>query len=323
MILIVALQAMGPWTATLAKTIPLDVEFAQTEPRVLVDTQGNKWYASYWDHIVYKLDPNGRELFRIDGSGNGPGEIVQPYCFTLIDNGRHLLLSHHKGRLSLFDAKNGRFIDQIQSFYPVARLWPWDENHVLALVAPMAVQNHGFELFNLGDRDVVQRWFRLGKPEAAVSSASMAFGMLPDHTIFYQLGTVPWVNVIKPFLDTPKIWRLKPPAGYREPPHEPMPKRYRYSRIKNRAFHNSFTKVKQFKVLRDRFLLVNWQNPGEYQYAYQLYDIESETLIADNLPIKGFLVPSMDGKIYSLERFDPDDFEKEPKDYLHRFELNL
>lgn len=320
--LLLALHAMGSLDSSLAKTIPLEVEFSPREPRVLVDSQGSIWYASYWNHVVYKLDTNGKELFRIEGPGNGPGEIVKPSCFTLIDDERQLLLTHHQAKLSLFDAKNGRFIEEVRSFYPIGRLWPWDKNHVLALADPTAIRNHGFELFNLRGRDVTRRWFRLERPEAKVQSSSYAFGMLPDHTNLYQLGTMPWVNIIKPFVDTPQIWRLKPPAGFREPPDKPLPERDRYSRVKIDAFYHSFTKVKQFKVLQDKFLLVNWENPGEYQYVYQLYDIESKTLIADNIGMKGLLVQSMDGNVYTLERIDPDNFKDQAKDLLHRYKLD-
>jgi len=320
--MLVLLTAVLLQDVRLVRTIELQVPFAAREPRILVDSSGHIWYGSYWEHTIYKLDDKGRQIFKISGPGQGPGEIEIPYTLNLVNREKWLLVLHHNFILSLFDAQSGKFLKDVKRFYPRARLWPWDEKYVLVLKDPGAVANKGFELLDFRTGEIAKEWFQLDRQRTQVPTSSMAFAQLADHTIYYQSGTLPEAYVVTPFVDVPKIWPLKPPPGYIEPPENPMPERDRYSREKVDAFYHSFTKVKSFAILKEKYFLVCWEMPHEGPYYYQLYDLENQELKAAGLPLTGFPVNSLDGSLYTLERVDPDDMDAEPKEWLHAYEID-
>jgi len=304
------------------RTIELQVPFAPREPQVLVDRGGHIWYGSYWDHTVYRLDGEGKEIYRISGPGQGPGEIEKPYCFNLVNHEKWLMVLHHDFILSLYDAQSGKFLKDLNRFYPVTRLYPWDDRFVLVLKSPRAVVSNGFELVDYRTGEVTKQWFRVDRPRTEVTASNFAFAQLADHTIYYQMGTLPEAYVVKPFVDDAKIWPLKPPPGYVAPPEKPMPEKDRFSRIKVDAFYHSFTKVKAFTILKEKYFLVCWEMPNEGPYYYQLYDLETQELKAAGLPLTGYPVRAWNGLIHTLERVDPDDMDTEPKEWLHAYEID-
>lgn len=301
--------------------VELNVPFSPREPHVLVDRDNNIWYQSYWDHSIYKLDNKGVEIFRITGPGNGPGEIHKPQGFALVNNDKWILVSHHQFIVSLFDSQTGKFIKDIIRDFPLARLFGWDNQFALALVDPAALMFDGFELINFRTGEIGKKWFKLSESRTHVSTSNMAFAKRKDHTIYYQPGALPEVYVVKPFQNEPQIWPLLPPPNYVEPPKDPLPESARYSREKVDAYYNSFTKVKAFTIIDDTYLLVCWTI--QQAHYYQLYDLKEQKILKKDIPIKGLLVRSLSDTLYSLERIDPDDFDAEPKDLLHSYEINF
>jgi len=306
----------------LARTIELKVPFAPRKPQVLVDGSGHIWYGSYWDHTIYKLDGEGGEIYKISGPGQGPGEIEKPYAFNLVNHEKWLIVLHHRFIVSLFDAQTGKYLKDVKSVYPVTRFYPWDERFVLFLKDPASVANNVFELLDYRTGEVTKQWFKLEQQRTQVVASNFAFALLADHTIYYQMGTLPEAYVVKPFVDAAQIWPLKPPPGYMVPPEKPIPEGDRYSREKVDAFYHSFTKVMSFAILKGKYFLVCWEMPHEGPYYYQLYDLENQELKAAGLPLTGFPVNSLDGSLYTLERVDPDDMDTEPKEWLHAYEID-
>lgn len=304
-------------------SVELDVLFSPREPKVLVDKHGNIWYASYWDHHITKMNKQGKKIWALEGPGTSPFEIYKPISFMLVEDSSTLLVLHKQVRLTLFDAKSGDFIRKIEGFHPYAKLVGWYQGHAMVLSAPFPVDKQGLALISLENGRQKKAWFQYDSRPDAISVGSLAMALKADGTLYYQQGALPKVHQIAFGKRSPFTWPLKPPMGYVEPPNEPIPERDRYSREKVDAYYNSFSKVKQFQLINDKYLLVCWQNPSDHKYIHQAYDLDTQKIVAQNLPIKGLLIPSHDGLVYSLERIDTDDFDTDAKEILHRYEITL
>lgn len=300
--------------------VRLKAEFAPREPLVIVAKTGDIYYQDYWGNSVTKLDKNGEIVYKLSGPGNGPGEVNKPECLTLFDNETRFLVLHSQMTLSMYDAKTGRFLKNVKRPYLATRIMQWDDNSILALKDPGAYFAYGFEVLNVKTGETGGEWFKLEAQRTNIVSSNMALAMLENHVLYYQSGSLPEAYVVKPFTDKAHIWALRPPPGYIEPPKEPLPEKDRYSREKVDAYYNSFTMVQSFKILGEKHFLVCWKNT-DGTYYYQLYDIKTETLLTENLPLKGRMISSTGHRVHTLERIDPDNLDSETLEIVHTYEI--
>ncbi len=294
-------------------TVTLSVEPATRHPLILIDLKENIWYQDYWGHSITKMSPTGSVLFQLKGPGKGPGELEKPTCFTLVDDGQILLVHHSQTRLMAYNASSGKFIKEISRKFVATRIFPWDKNSFLALKDPTGVGGPGFELFDYHKATSGKAWYRRAQSRSPFTASWFAFAQGTGNTLYYQPGEQPEINVFKAFEATPHIWKLKPPPGYIKPPEAALPEKDRYNRLKVDAYYNSYTQVRSFALLKDK-MIVCWFHPEPERFYYQIYDPAKETVVQDNLPVRGQLISVVGAKLFSLARADLDDLGKNGKE---------
>jgi hypothetical protein len=301
-------------------SVVLDIPLPTSHPFIAIDTQGNIWCTSYWDHAVYKMNSRGKLIFRIGGKkGYGPGELSKPRSLVLLEE-QNCIVVHGVGmKLSTFDMSSGKFKKILDFKNHLIRIFPWNHASFIGYTDPMN-EAGGFSLVDSTGKKIDQ-WFTQN------SLSSISNGYLPyakgiGDIVYFQEGVKPEVNIIDRNKLGHSTWKLNLPLNYSPPPDKPMKREQMFNKGKVEEFYNSFSSIIGLTVTNENFLIVCWKVNESKRKTYQIYDIRSKKQITKEFYIDGLLVHSTRG-FYTItlkqSEMDPDD-----EFYvLNRYKLDL
>jgi len=102
-------------------------------------TKNNLYVANKGNHLIYRLDLNGKKLMQFGGYGTTTGKFNQPYGITVDGNSNVYVADYNNNRIQKFDG-NGNFITSWGSYGYGGTIWidnPGKFNHPAGVaVAP-------------------------------------------------------------------------------------------------------------------------------------------------------------------------------------------
>ncbi|PIE90766.1 MAG: hypothetical protein CR997_03840 [Acidobacteria bacterium] len=281
---------------------------------LVVNNDGDCYLIGYWHSKVTKVSAEGKFLYQIQGRfGQGPGEFGKPTNALIMNHGQTLLIIDSHGKMVLFNEKTGEFIKTVSKRDPANLFLKYDETHFL-LMFNINPSDHLFKILNL-DGEMVHSWFPqkiyddLYKKDVWTRRYAACLG--PDKELYFQEGSYPEILLFEKDKDFFKTIKLKWPKYYREPPEKAFNPKHRFNKKKIQEYFNSYTQLKNFFYISDKYILIVWYIYKPYEISMDLYNIKDNQLLIKDFVPKGEIVTVHSNSIYVLEEVEDDELDSD------------
>ncbi len=137
----------------LALSFPRDENvFFQTTPFIALDNERNIYAVDNRQHVIFKLDSNGKFISKIGRKGQGPGDLEWPWLISVWNKA---IFVADNTSISIFDLQ-GNFRNKFRTFHPLISLAPTDDKIFFAQIENgkiiHAYDYNGNKLYSFGNK---------------------------------------------------------------------------------------------------------------------------------------------------------------------------
>jgi len=268
--------------------------------------QNGQWLLSdYRGSGIFRIDKQGTVVQEINyGSGQGPGEFKQArFIFEFPKHDKLVVIGKHADT-HVFQSSSGVFQGKVLEFFPYLSAGKWDDSHFLILWGKSLIDKNsevGFFLFDL-EGNQVESWEVPHPFPDKEYIYEETVGTIIDDTKNIYCGSMakPELLIYQFKKKDHTVWKLKPPAGYIQPPEEKLSRSDMFNKTKLMAYFRRFTSIFNIFGIGKDYVVVVWRHANEQGFTYDMYRLSDRALLSANQAVEGTIYGVSDRHVISL-----------------------